>query len=39
MGYIYKTRNNKTGEYLKKGSQVHNQRLYTYERQGRRMHD
>jgi hypothetical protein len=30
-------RNNKTGEYSKKGSQVHNQRLL--QKQGRRMHD
>ena len=34
MGSIYKT-GNKTGEYSKKGSQVHNQRL---QKQGRRMH-
>jgi hypothetical protein len=36
MGSIYKTGNNKTGEYSKKGSQVHNQRL---QKQGRRMLD
>jgi hypothetical protein len=36
MGSIYKARNNKTGEYLKKGSHVHNQRL---QKQGRRMKD
>jgi hypothetical protein len=35
-GMIYKTGNNKTGEYSKKGSQLHNQRL---QKQGRRMHD
>jgi hypothetical protein len=33
MGSIYKIRNNKTGEYSKKGSKVHNQRL---QKQGRR---
>ena len=36
MGSISKTGNNKTGEYSKKGSQVHSQRL---QKQGRRMHD
>jgi hypothetical protein len=27
MGSIYKTRNNKTGEYSKKGSKVNNQKI------------
>jgi hypothetical protein len=36
MGAIYKTGNNKTGKYSKKGNQVHNQRL---QKPGRRMHD
>jgi hypothetical protein len=36
MGSIYKTENNKTGEYSKKGSQVNIQRL---QKQGGRMHD